>query len=65
MYNEITKKLANRVLVTEQLRRNQVASEFEAISQALPKAYLLIGENDSNLGEEQLEMSKPEILSNP
>ena len=64
MYNEITKKLANRVLNIEQQRRNQVASEFEAKSQALPKAYLLIADNDSNLGEE-LEMSKPEILSNP
>ena len=64
MYNEITKKLANRVLFTEQNRKNQVASELEAISQALPKAYLLIGENDGNLGED-FEMSKPEILSNP
>lgn len=64
MYNGVTEKLVARVLETEKDRKGeQTEQEFETAQKKSPQAFLLIGENDTNLVKPS-SLSKPEILSN-
>ena len=47
----MTEKLITRVINTEQRRMDQVAAESQvANTDFVPKCFLLIGEDDTNLG---------------
>ena len=65
MYNRVTQQLVSRVIENEQARQDKAGLEKE-VTNSLPQAFLLIGENDSNLVAPPvmgsvLATSKPEI----
>ena len=59
MYNKVTQQLVSCVLDNEQSKRDFVASEDQAF-QKFTQAFLLIGENDTNLTEPNT-LDKPQL----
>lgn len=59
MYNKVTQQLVSCVLDNEQSKRDYAASEDQAF-QKFPQAFLLIGENDTNLTEPNI-LEKPQL----